>query len=64
MFQNLRRMLRGGRGLQLTCGACGHAAVWTPDEAIRRLGGEATPSDVRRRLVCSRCGAVRAIATI
>jgi hypothetical protein len=64
MFQNLQRMLRGGRSLQLTCCACGHAASWTPEEAFRRAGAEATPMDLRRRLTCSQCGSRQAIATI
>lgn len=64
MFQNLQRMLRAGRSLELTCGACGHAASWTPEEAFRRAGAEVTPMDLRRRLICNRCGAKQAIATI
>jgi len=63
MFQNLQRMLRGGRCLQLTC-ACGHAVSWTPEQAFQRAGAEATPMDLRRRLICSRCGARQVIATI
>jgi hypothetical protein len=64
MFQNLHRVLGGGRSLQLQCGACGHRTVWTPQEAFRRAGAEATPMDLRRRLICGRCGARQAIATI
>lgn len=58
MFQNLHRMLHSGRMLQIACGACGHAAAWPSEEALRKLGPDATPMEVRRRLICGRCGAV------
>lgn len=56
MFQNLRRMLSGGSTLKLSCEACGHEAAWTRAEALQRLGGDATPCDIRRRVACSGCG--------
>ena len=56
MFQNLRRMLGEGATLKIECEACGRATAWSRDTAFQRLGPEATPSDIRRRLAC-RCGA-------
>jgi hypothetical protein len=64
MFQNLHRMLRGGRTLDLTCGACGHSVRWGPGIAFQRLGPDATPFEVRRKLVCSRCGAAEVLVRI
>lgn len=56
MFQNLHRMMSGAATLKLACDGCGHEATWTTRQAIDRLGGDATPADIRRRLVCSDCG--------
>jgi hypothetical protein len=55
MFQNLRRMM-GGTTLRITCERCAHTATWTQEWAFRWLGPDATPMDVRRRLVCRMCG--------
>lgn len=61
MFQNLRRMLANGGTLKIACEdqGCGHKVVFSPNEAFRLLGVDATPHDVRRKLVCSRCGKPR-----
>lgn len=56
MFQNLHRMLSGAATLKMACGGCGREATWTARQALDRLGGDATPADLRRRLVCSGCG--------
>jgi hypothetical protein len=49
-------MLAQGGALKIRCDACGHAATWTRDEAIARLGPGASPYEVRRKLLCGRCG--------
>lgn len=56
MFQNLGRMMREAQTLKIRCEACNHGAVWTQAEAFRWLGSDATPPEVRARLVCHRCG--------
>jgi len=56
MFQNLHRMMDGSATLKIRCEACDHRATWTRDAAFRRLGPDATPFDIRRRLVCAGCG--------
>jgi hypothetical protein len=55
MFQNLRRMM-SGMTLKIGCECCDHSVTWTQDQAFRWLGPDATPMDVRRRLVCRMCG--------
>jgi hypothetical protein len=57
MFQNLSRMMAGGAALKIKCEACGRQTTWRSDEAFRRLGPDATPYEIRRRLVCIGCGA-------
>jgi hypothetical protein len=57
MFQNLRRMMPGKGTLKIECEPCGHQVTWSQDQAFRRLGPDATPSEIRRRLVCGECGA-------
>jgi DNA-directed RNA polymerase subunit RPC12/RpoP len=59
MFQNLHRMMASGEVLKIACEDCGHRATWTRDDAFRRLGPDATPTDIHRRLVCEGCGAAR-----
>lgn len=56
MFQNLHRSLARGATLKIACAGCGRTAAWSQGEAFRRLGPDATPADVRRRLVCRACG--------
>ncbi|MBI1200353.1 MAG: hypothetical protein GC203_21040 [Phenylobacterium sp.] len=56
MFQTLARTMEPGARLRIHCGGCGHTAAWSRGTAFARLGPDATPADVRRRLVCSRCG--------
>jgi hypothetical protein len=56
MFQNLHRMMNGAQTLKIECEGCQRRATWSRDEAFRRLGPDATPSDIRRRLVCGGCG--------
>ncbi len=57
MFQNLRRMMRGAATLKIIC-ACGHQVTWTCGQAFARLGPDAMPFDIRRRLSCTACGRV------
>jgi DNA-directed RNA polymerase subunit RPC12/RpoP len=56
MFQNLRRMMPERSTLKIECEPCGHQATWSQDQAFRRLGPDATPFEIRRRLRCDECG--------
>jgi hypothetical protein len=56
MFQNLHRMLANAHTLKITCEGCGHEVTWTAAQAFQRLGPDAMPFDIRRRLSCSSCG--------
>ena len=56
MFQTLHRMMANAATLKIACEACGHEATWTSAQAFKRLGPDAAPFDIRRRLVCSACG--------
>jgi ribosomal protein S27E len=56
MFQTLHRMMSSAATLKITCDGCGHEATWTGAQALKRLGPDATPFDVRRRLRCGGCG--------
>lgn len=57
MFQNLRRVMTSGAStLTIQCQACDHLAVWTRQDAFAKLGGDASPYEVRRRLYCGACG--------
>ncbi len=56
MFQNLGRMMGPTSTLKIECEACGRQAVWTQEQAFKRLGPDAIPADVRRRLACLACG--------
>jgi hypothetical protein len=42
--------------LELSCAICRHSAVWSPLEAVERLGARTTFPQARARLVCSACG--------
>ncbi len=56
MFQNLRRMMGPTSTLKIECEACGRRAEWTRGQTFTRLGADAIPSEVRRRLACPGCG--------
>ncbi|HEY0435963.1 MAG TPA: hypothetical protein VGC92_04945 [Phenylobacterium sp.] len=56
MFQNLRRTMAGAATLKILCEGCGHGATWTHAQAFGRLGADATPFEIRRRLACGACG--------
>jgi hypothetical protein len=56
MFQNLQRMMGEAATLKLECDACGRQATWTRHQAMTRLGPDAAPFDIRRRLACEACG--------
>ena len=56
MFQNLHRMMGRGGTLKIECEPSGRRVIWTQDQAFTRLGPDATPPDIRRRLVCDGCG--------
>ncbi len=55
LFENLHRTLGRHQTLKILC-RCGHRAEWTQAQAFARLGSDATPADVRRKLLCGRCG--------
>ncbi|CAN7660123.1 hypothetical protein LJR225_005250 [Phenylobacterium sp. LjRoot225] len=57
MFQTLQRVMSPADTLKMECGRCGHAAEWPQATALRRIGPDATPAEVRRRLRCGKCGA-------
>lgn len=60
MFQTLLRVMQSPSDtLKLRCGSCRRMATWSRDQVFARLGQGATPYDVRGRLRCSACGAVR-----
>ena len=61
MFQNLRRSLPPHRSLAIACERCGREVRWSQGEAVGRLGADASPPEIRRRLVCGGCGAREAI---
>lgn len=56
MFQNLHRSLAPRQTLKIECAGCGRRSIWTQPQAVGTLGPDATPADIRRRLVCSVCG--------
>ncbi len=56
MFQTLHRMMANATTLKIACEGCGHRANWTCAEAFQRLGSDATPFEIRRRLTCGGCG--------
>lgn len=56
MFQTLHRVMKPTDTLKIRCEGCGHGADWPQRLAFQRIGPDATPSEVRRRLRCSQCG--------
>lgn len=59
LFQTLGRVMDEGAVLRLECEVCGHRALWGRAAAFARLGADAAPYEIRRRLRCSACGARR-----
>jgi hypothetical protein len=56
MFQNLHRSMAPSATLKIACEGCGRRSTWTRAQAVAKLGPDATPADIRRRLSCSACG--------
>ena len=56
MFQTIPRTMPRHGHLLVACGRCGHRRHYDYTSAARTFGPDATPPDVRRRLVCSKCG--------
>jgi hypothetical protein len=56
MFEVIGRVMAHGSVLTTTC-QCGHQAVFTRAQAVALFGYHAAPYDLRKALVCSRCGA-------
>jgi len=64
MFQNLGRMMGEAQSLKLQCEACGHVVRWSRPRALALIGPDASPSEIRSKLRCTRCGAQRATVWI
>lgn len=57
MFETLARVMTDSRDtLKIHCHACGHHAEWSRQAAFDRLGPDSAPYDVRRKLICAKCG--------
>lgn len=56
MFQTLHPSFAPSQTLKIECAACGRRSIWTQAQAVGRHSPDATPADVRQRLVCSACG--------
>jgi hypothetical protein len=56
LFENLGRTMAPADRLKLACETCGHRAEWDRRTAFRRLGPDAAPFDIRRKLRCGACG--------
>ena len=63
MFQTLHRVMGPSDRLKIECGACRRRVTLTQAEAFDTFGPDAAPYDVRRRAVCTGCGA-RSRATV
>lgn len=62
MFQTLRRMMASTAApLKIECEGCGRRVAWDQPTAFARLGPDASPHDIRRRLVCGQCGNRQAV---
>ena len=57
MFQTLHRVMKPTDRLKLQCGACRRRAELSQAEAFQTFGPDAAPYDIKRRAVCSGCGA-------
>lgn len=55
MFETLHRTMQGNDTLKIRCEVCHHTAVWSRIDAFERLGPDASPYEVRRKLRCSEC---------
>lgn len=42
--------------LEIGCAVCRHSALWSPEDAVAKLGAGTTFLQARDRLRCSRCG--------
>lgn len=56
MFETLHRTMAPNQTLKIACGRCGHRAEWSRAEAVRKLGPDSAPYDIRRKLKCGVCG--------
>lgn len=57
MFQTLHRVMNPTDHLKIECGACRRRVEFSQAEAFALFGPDAAPFDVKRRAVCSACGA-------
>jgi hypothetical protein len=56
MFQTLARTLKPHERLRIACEFCGRTTDWPRADAMRRLGPDTKPFQLRPRLRCSGCG--------
>lgn len=56
LFQNLHRSLRPDQVLKAQCEGCDRRVTFDRPEAVRLFGSDATPMEIRARLVCRVCG--------
>jgi len=52
----IRSYIPAGVRLLAICESCWHTGELDPEALLRRLGGDCTSADVRRRLRCTACG--------
>jgi DNA-directed RNA polymerase subunit RPC12/RpoP len=58
MFETLNRVMsKAGDTLKLRCEACGHRADMTRERSLSAFGPDASPFEIRHRVVCTACGA-------
>ncbi len=58
MFETLQRVMSdAGDRLKLRCEACGHGAEMTRERSFATFGPDASPFEIRRRVVCTVCRA-------
>ena len=55
LFQNLNRSLRPHQVLKAQCEDCHRRVTFARPEAVRLFGSDATPMEIRARLVCRAC---------
>ncbi len=58
MFETLQRVMSDDAdSLNLRCEACGHGARMSRARSFAAFGADASPFEIRRRLICTACGA-------
>ncbi len=58
MFETLQKVMSNAADtLKLHCEVCGHGADMTRERSFSKFGPDASPLEIRRRVICSGCGA-------